>query len=286
MSSSVARHRSRSPYSGVAIAVALVALIGVFSVISASTMTDRAVSQVVVDWQVQPRPGADADAVGTALKALPNVRAVERVGYTDVARLQATTAETVQTTGAASVLGLDPAYTAAFPEQMRLLLGTLDGPILAQQTAANLHAGIGDTVEIHPAGSAPVSVRVAGIVELPNADALFQTVGAPAGTGPTAPPDNVVILPMADWSSLFGADAAGFTQFHVAFTARRTARPSGCCPSSKRRGQPITSRRRRPARPSSATTSARVSMPCGATQSMRASSSCSSACLRPCSRCF
>ena len=207
-------------YSGVAIAVALVALIGVFSVISAATMTDRAIAQVVVDWQVQPKPGADAGAVETALRALPNLRSVQGVGYADVGALQATTGGTVQTTGAAKVLGLDPGYIAAFPAQMRLLLGSLDGPILAQQTAANLHAGVGDTISIVAVnGVAPVPVTIAGIVELPNADALFQTVGAPAGAGPTAPPDNVVILPMAQWATLFGADPVrAVTQFHVGFT--------------------------------------------------------------------
>jgi len=217
----VLRHRPARialAYSGVALAVALVALIGVFSSISAATMTGRAVSQVVVDWQVQPKPGSDAEAVRKSLEALPDLRAVQAVGYADVAALRATTGGTVQTTGAAKVLGLDPGYDATFPGQMRLLLGRLDGPVLAQQTAANLHAGIGDTVRIVAAGG-PVPVQVAGIVELPNADALFQTVGAPAGAGPTAPPDNVVILPMARWTDLFAADPAhAVTQFHAACT--------------------------------------------------------------------
>ncbi|MGR3522550.1 FtsX-like permease family protein [Paracoccus sp. (in: a-proteobacteria)] len=205
-------------YSGVAIAITLVALIGVFSVISASTMTDRAVSQVVVDWQVQPRPGTDNAGIGAALAALPDLRRVQKVGYGDVSALSANTGGTVQTTGAAKVLGLDPGYRTDFPEQMRLLLGRYDGPLLAQQTAANLHAGIGDTIIVKAAGG-DVPVTIAGIVELPNADALFQTVGAPAGAGPTAPPDNVVILPMAQWTSLFAADPARTTtQFHAGFT--------------------------------------------------------------------
>ena len=205
-------------YSGAAIAVALVALIGIFSVVSASTMTDRAVAQVVVDWQVQPRPGAEPASVETALKALANARVVEKVGYADVTSLQAKTGGTVQTTGAGKVLGLDASYRQSFPGQMRLLLGSYDGPLLAQQTAANLHATIGDTIEIHPAKGSPIPVKVAGIVELPNADALFQTVGAAAGAGPTAPPDNVVILPLPRWSQLFAADAAAGLQFHAAFT--------------------------------------------------------------------
>lgn len=205
-------------YSGVAIAVALIALIGVFSVISASTMTERAVAQVVVDWQVQPKLAADSGAVKTALEALPSVRAVSQVDYADVQALQATTGGTVQTTGAAKVLGIDAGYQSAFAEQMRLLLGSLDGPVLAQQTAANLHAGIGDSIQILRRDGAPSTITVAGIVELPNADALFQSIGAPAGAGPTAPPDNVVILPATQWSTLFAADTSRTVQFHAAFT--------------------------------------------------------------------
>ncbi|MEC5324765.1 ABC transporter permease [Aurantimonas sp. A3-2-R12] len=205
-------------YSGVAIAVALIALIGVFSVISASTMTQRAVAQVVVDWQVQPKPGADSGAIKTALEALHSIRAVSQVDYADMRALQATTGGTVQTTGAAKVLGIDAGYRSAFPEQMRLLLGSLDGPVLAQQTAANLHAGIGDSIQILRRDGAPSTITVAGIVELPNADALFQSIRAPAGAGPTAPPDNVVILPATQWSTLFAADTSRTVQFHAAFT--------------------------------------------------------------------
>ena len=206
-------------YAGVAIAVCLIALIGVFSVISASTMTSRAVSQVVVDWQVQTKPGADAAAVRDALSGLPNARSVETVGYGDATALEAATGGTVQTTGAAKVLGTASSYRSAFPGQMRLLLGNYAGPLLAQQTAANLHAGIGDTVRILVRGAEPATITVAGIVELPNADALFQTVGAPAGSGLTAPPDNVVILPASQFLKLFGRiPTRSTTQFHVAFT--------------------------------------------------------------------
>ena len=33
------------------------------------------------------------------------------------------------------------------------------------------------------------------MVDLPQADTLFQKVGAPAQSQPTAPPDNVLLLP-------------------------------------------------------------------------------------------
>ena len=206
-------------YGGVAMAVCLVGLIAAFSTISAATMTDRALKQVIVDWQVEPKPGADPVVVEAAVNALAELRRVERVGYADAPSLHAKTTGTVQTTGQAVILGMEASYPSAFPEQMRLLVGSFDGPLLAQQTAANLHAAIGDTVEIDRAGKAALSVKVAGVVELPNADALFQDVGAPAGAGPSAPPDNVVILPMAEWTSQIAeANPAATPQFHVSFT--------------------------------------------------------------------
>ncbi len=80
--------------------------------------------------------------------------------------------------------------------------------MLAQQTAANLHAGVGDSVTIERTGLPPVQVTVAGVVALPNADSMFQIPGLHAGSGPQAPPDNVVLLPMAQFHALFDAQAA------------------------------------------------------------------------------
>jgi putative ABC transport system permease protein len=41
------------------------------------------------------------------------------------------------------------------------------------------------------------------VVDLPAADSLFQTVGAPPGSQPSAPPDNVLLLPEQRWQDLF-----------------------------------------------------------------------------------
>src|SRR5206468_1013465 len=68
---------------------------------------------------------------------------------------------------------------------------------------ANLHAQPGDQISIGRAGLPPVIVRVAGVVDLPQADSLFQQVGIPAGAQPTAPPDNVVLVPADQWHALF-----------------------------------------------------------------------------------
>jgi putative ABC transport system permease protein len=92
--------------------------------------------------------------------------------------------------------------------------------LLAQQTAANLHAGPGDAITVERVGLSPVKVKVDGVVTLPNADSLFQAVGLPPGARPQAPPDNVVILPSGQWHRLFDRQAkirpdSVHTQLHV-----------------------------------------------------------------------
>src|SRR5207302_8257321 len=54
------------------------------------------------------------------------------------------------------------------------------------------------------AGPAPAAVTVDGVVDLPQANSLFQKVGAPPGAQPQAPPDNVVLMPQAAWQATFG----------------------------------------------------------------------------------
>src|SRR6202035_4855070 len=87
------------------------------------------------------------------------------------------------------------------------------GVLLQQQTAANLGAGPGSVITVEtPTG--PVPLVVSGVVDLPQADSFFQVVGAPAGSGATAPPDNVVIVPPALFGPLTGG-AQVVRQFHV-----------------------------------------------------------------------
>ncbi len=105
-----------------------------------------------------------------------------------------------QTTGATQVLGLASGYAAAFPGELRLLTGSLNGVLVAQQTASNLHVAPGDTVTIARPGFKPAQVTVGGVVDLPQADSLFQKVGAPPGAQLSAPPDNVILLPQSEFA--------------------------------------------------------------------------------------
>src|SRR5262252_7656688 len=129
---------------GVALSVALLALLGAFLVASARSMTARSIAALPVDWQVQLAPGADPTLVIDALAEAAPYRKLQPVAYGDAAGFTAHTGGTVQTTGPGKVLGVDAAYRTDFPGQIRPLVGAPEGVLLAQQTAANLHAALGD----------------------------------------------------------------------------------------------------------------------------------------------
>jgi putative ABC transport system permease protein len=188
---------------GVSLIVAFVATIGAFLTTSNAQMTKRAIHDVPVDWQVQLASSADERTVRAQLEKAVRPQIIERVSYAQVNGYTARTGGTVQTTGPGRALGVSREYRHTFPGEFRLLLGSMDGVLLAQQTAANLHATVGDPVQILRVGLPPVETKVDGIVDLPNADSLFQAVGVPANVAPQAPPDNVIILPDQLWRSFF-----------------------------------------------------------------------------------
>ncbi len=216
---------------GVALAVALLASIGAFIVSSAATMTQRAIADVPVDWQIQLTPGADVQAVTAAVGAATPYTALQEVGYATVAGLSANSGGTTQVTGAGKALGISDQYVTLFPSELRLLTGSLGGVLVAQQTAANLHVRLGDTVTVARVGLPAVTVTVGGVVDLPNADSLFQAVGVPAGAAPQAPPDNVLLLPSAQWHQFFDPQASARpdsvrTQLHIRLAHHLPADPN------------------------------------------------------------
>jgi putative ABC transport system permease protein len=192
---------------GVALTIALLASLGTFIASSSATMTMRAISNVPVDWQILLSRGADENRFKSAIGETASYTALERVGYADVAGFTATTAGTVQTTGPGKVLGISARYRDSFPAEIRQLTGAGQGVLVAQQTAANLHVKEGDTVTVERIGLPPVQVKVDGVVDLPNADSLFQAVGVPPNTAPQAPPDNVLLIPDGQWHTLFDSQA-------------------------------------------------------------------------------
>ncbi|HEY0804263.1 MAG TPA: FtsX-like permease family protein, partial [Pseudonocardiaceae bacterium] len=193
---------------GVAVAVALLAALGSFLAASKATMTTRSIDRVAVDWQVAAAPGADRTAVLTTVGADPRVAKALPVDFGTATGLQHIATDTTLSTGTAQVLGLPPSYAATFPSQLRYLTGRPDGVLLFQQTAANLRAAPGDQITVGRAGLPSVTVTVGGIVDLPQSDTLFQKVGAAPGAQPSAPPDNVVLLPERQWHTIFDPVAA------------------------------------------------------------------------------
>ncbi len=192
---------------GVALTVALVATLGAFTVKSAASMTQRAITSIPVDWQIHLAPGTDTKTVVAAVGQSTSYTALQQVGYAQSAGFKSETNGTVQTTGPGKVLGISPQYRQEFPAQLRHLIGAIDGVLVAQQTAANLQVTVGDIVTIQRLGLPPVTTKIDGVVDLPYADSLFQAVGVPAGVAPQAPPDNVLLLPLKLWHQFFDSQA-------------------------------------------------------------------------------
>ncbi|MGN6487309.1 MAG: FtsX-like permease family protein [Devosia sp.] len=193
---------------GVAIVVALLVDLGLFLDQSARSMTGRALQSVSTDWQVELVPGADPVKVTDAIGAAVPVHRIDRVDYAAVDAFEFKSDGTVQTTGAGKAVGLPKGYFATRSADIRVLAGNLEGAVLLQQTAANLHAQPGDNVTLRRTGQPDATVKVSGVVDLRSADSFFQAVGVPPGAAPTAPPDNAVLLPSDQWASLFASSAS------------------------------------------------------------------------------
>jgi putative ABC transport system permease protein len=205
---------------GVALVVMVLASLGGFFSASRARMTMSAKAGVPVDWQVQLAPGANARAAERTIRGTPGVTTTRLVGYGPTTGLRASVGGTVQTTGPGAVVGIPTDYATTFDGEIRPLVGQRSGVLLAQQTAANLHAGPGTVVRIGLPGSGFTKVRVDGIVDLPQADSMFQAVGTPAGAAPRAPPDNVVLLPLERWQRIYAPVASGGLSVHLQIHAR------------------------------------------------------------------
>lgn len=200
----------------IALTVAFVASMGAFVTQSRAALTVRAAASVPVDWQIQVSPqGRPADVILAARK-VPQIQALEQVQFAKVDSLVSRGPQAQRKTGAAYVVGIPPGYADTFPGEIRHLLGSTKGPLLFQQTAANLAAAPGSKVQVETAGGGSQTVTIGGIVDLPFADSLFQVVGLAPGAGASAPPDNVLLVPTASFGSVIGRTPA-VTQFHVGF---------------------------------------------------------------------
>jgi len=195
----------------VALTVAFLASLGSFITSTGSRLTQRASARVPIDWQVQITPGSDPAEAARVLQTVPGLLGSRAVDYAKVRGLQSTSAAGTRTTGSAYIVSLPADYATFAPSEIRALVGTGQGVVLQQQTASNLAAAPGATVTVLGSGRV---VTVGGVVDLPNADSFFQVVGAPAGSGASAPPDNVMLVPPPMFSALVSG-ATVIHQLHV-----------------------------------------------------------------------
>ena len=165
---------------GVAVAVGLLVSVGIFLASSKREMTTRSIATVAVDWQVEVQRGADPASTTSLVAGHPRVTDTATVLYGTTTGFEATVDGSTQTTGPGIVLGVPDGYPQQFPGEVRSLTGAGAGVLLAQQTAANLHAAPGVMVSIGREGLPAVSIPVDGVVDLPAADSLFQRIGATA----------------------------------------------------------------------------------------------------------
>ncbi|MEO7350634.1 MAG: FtsX-like permease family protein [Marmoricola sp.] len=200
----------------IALTVAFVASLGAFVTQSHAALTVRSAASVPVDWQVQVTPQGDVTKVTQDVGALPSVRAVEGVAFAHVRALQSTGVQGARSTGAAYVVSISPAYAKNFPGELRHLLGATSGSMLFQQTAANLAVEPGGQITVRSA-SGSRRLLVDGIVDMPAEDSFFQVVGLAPGSGVSAPPDNVVLVPPSVFRSVVG-NTPVLHQLHVGFT--------------------------------------------------------------------
>jgi putative ABC transport system permease protein len=216
---------------GLAVAVALLVsftvALGSFLGFVRSEVAARAAADVDVDWQVEVANSTRPADVLKVLGKSPGVTRAQVVGYGDVTRYESSSGGTVQTTGTGKLIGIGPDYRKSFPAEVRNLIGAGRGVLIAQQTAANLHASPGSVVRaVLPSGKS-ARLHVGGVVDLPRADSFFQKVGAAAGAGPQAPPDNVLIVPMRQWQKLYDPTAGeGVLQVHVRIPRRLPPDPA------------------------------------------------------------
>jgi putative ABC transport system permease protein len=200
---------------GIGLVVMMIASLGAFFTASRARMTEQAVAAVPVDWQVLLSDGSSTAHTIQTIRSAPGVETTLPVAYADVFGFRSSTAGTVRTTGSGKLLGLPSGFARSFSGEIRPLLGSTSGVLLAQQTAANLGASVGSRVSIRRPGLPPVSLVVEGIVDLPAADQLFQAIGVASGVAPTAPPDNVMLVPDVTWRHLFAGSPPGTTSTEI-----------------------------------------------------------------------
>ena len=223
----LARRRARllATAAGVAIAVSLLASLGAFLSSTNAKMTTRAATpdpgRLAGSGQLPARGRAQVIA---KVRTQPGVIRALPVRFASTGGLSATTSGSTQTTGPGKVVGLPPATPRPSRARCACSPGAVTAPCSPSRPRPTFTPSQATSSGSDWAGSKP-AVRIAGVVDLPPADSLFQKVGAPVGAQPQAPPDNVVLLPLG----VFDAAIRGVpvtTQVHAKLSHRLPGSPS------------------------------------------------------------
>jgi putative ABC transport system permease protein len=200
--------RSVATLVGIALAAGMLGAVLFFVTASSRTMTQRAVSEVVVDVQAELEGGSGTMANALPiLRAGPHVAAAERFALASFAASALNRPDRAGSTGTGALVAVDPSYlhtSAAF----RLTEGTFGagGLAISQDMGTNLGARVGDVITIQLPGKAgTLHAPVTGILNIKLADILFKPI-APQLRGLAAnPPVNVVLMPFSTFQARYAA---------------------------------------------------------------------------------
>ena len=182
-----------------AIAASLALLASVLMFVSGNLglMTASSAAKVRLDWQAAAPDEATAMSLAAKLSGIHGVVEAAPAATATFASANHQVTGGTATSGAGSILAVPQDYLRAL-RPFHLLTGSMEsgGVVLSQPLASTLQAQVGDTVILQPsAQSSPVPLRVSGIAVIDSSELLFQPVGGSGAAG-SAPPSQVVIVPV------------------------------------------------------------------------------------------
>jgi putative ABC transport system permease protein len=200
--------RSLATLVGIALAAGMLGAVLFFVTASSRTMTQRAVSGVVVDLQAELQGGAGSMANALPiLRAGPHVAAAERFALASFASSSLNRADRAANTGSGALVAVDPSYLHTF-NAFRLTQGSFGagGIAISQDMGTNLGARVGDTITVQLPGHAGVlRAPVTGILNIKLADILFRPIDPALRALSANPPVNVVLMPYNTFQTRYAA---------------------------------------------------------------------------------
>jgi putative ABC transport system permease protein len=203
-----APRRTLATLVGLTLAAGMLGAVLFFVTASAHTMTQRAVSTVVVDLQAELHGGPDAMLhVLPQLRTAPHVVAAERFALASFAGSTLTRGGSVSTTAAGALVAVDPRYLQTFPA-FRLAQGTFGagGIAISQDMGTNLGARVGDTIAVQLSGHAgSFRAPVTGVLNVKRADVVFLPIDPQLRGAPANPPVDIIVMPYATFTARYAS---------------------------------------------------------------------------------